>query len=148
MGLPLQDRAGGGPRQAVMPRPSPKAAGPRAWRRTKPPPTTSPSSCTVTSRVSDATYARALELFGEQGIIDLIGINGYYSFLAMMMNVAAHARSIPTTCRRCERFPELMPWPTPRANRIAGWRRCSRRRPARDRRRWRNGTRPIAATSA
>jgi len=41
-----------------------------------------------TRRVSDATYARALEAFGEQGIIDLIGVNGYYSFLAMMMNVA------------------------------------------------------------
>jgi 4-carboxymuconolactone decarboxylase len=38
--------------------------------------------------VSDATYARALELFGEQGIIDLVGLNGYYSMLAMMMNVA------------------------------------------------------------
>ena len=38
--------------------------------------------------VSDATYARALKLFGEQGIVDLIGISGYYSFLAMMMNVA------------------------------------------------------------
>ena len=38
--------------------------------------------------VSDATYARALELFGERGIIDLVGINGYYSMLAMMMNVA------------------------------------------------------------
>jgi 4-carboxymuconolactone decarboxylase len=38
--------------------------------------------------VSDATYARALELFGEQGIIDLTGINGFYSLLAMMMNVA------------------------------------------------------------
>ena len=38
--------------------------------------------------VSDATYARALELFGEQGIIDLIGLNGYYTFNAMMMNVA------------------------------------------------------------
>lgn len=38
--------------------------------------------------VSDATYARALALFGEQGIIDLTGINGYYSLLAMMMNVA------------------------------------------------------------
>ena len=31
---------------------------------------------------------RALEHFGEKGIIDLVGINGYYSFLAMMMNVA------------------------------------------------------------
>jgi 4-carboxymuconolactone decarboxylase len=38
--------------------------------------------------VSDATYARALALFGEQGIVDLTGINGYYSLLAMMMNVA------------------------------------------------------------
>jgi 4-carboxymuconolactone decarboxylase len=38
--------------------------------------------------VSDATYARALALFGEQGVIDLTGLNGYYSLLAMMMNVA------------------------------------------------------------
>jgi 4-carboxymuconolactone decarboxylase len=38
--------------------------------------------------VSDATYARALALFGERGIIDLTGICGYYSFLAMIMNVA------------------------------------------------------------
>ena len=38
--------------------------------------------------VSDATYARALQLFGEQGIVDLIGISGYYTFNAMMMNVA------------------------------------------------------------
>jgi 4-carboxymuconolactone decarboxylase len=41
-----------------------------------------------TRRVSDATYARALKLFGEQGIIDLIGVSGYYTFNAMMMNVA------------------------------------------------------------
>jgi 4-carboxymuconolactone decarboxylase len=38
--------------------------------------------------VSDATYARALKLFGEQGIVDLIGVSGYYTFNAMMMNVA------------------------------------------------------------
>jgi 4-carboxymuconolactone decarboxylase len=38
--------------------------------------------------VSDATYARALKLFGERGVIDLTGISGYYSLLAMMMNVA------------------------------------------------------------
>jgi 4-carboxymuconolactone decarboxylase len=38
--------------------------------------------------VSDATYARALALFGERGVIDLTGICGYYSLLAMMMNVA------------------------------------------------------------
>ena len=32
-----------------------------------------------------------LARFGEQGIVDLIGVNGYYSFLAMMMNVARTA---------------------------------------------------------
>jgi len=39
-------------------------------------------------RVSDATYARAVAAFGEAGVIDLTGIQGYYTFLAMMMNVA------------------------------------------------------------
>jgi 4-carboxymuconolactone decarboxylase len=38
--------------------------------------------------VSDKTYARALEAYGEPGLIDLIGIIGYYGLLAMMMNVA------------------------------------------------------------
>ena len=38
--------------------------------------------------VSDPTYARALKLYGEQGIIDLVGLCGYYSFNAMMMNVS------------------------------------------------------------
>jgi 4-carboxymuconolactone decarboxylase len=38
--------------------------------------------------VSDATYGRAVELFGERGVIDLCGICGYYSTLAMVMNVA------------------------------------------------------------
>jgi 4-carboxymuconolactone decarboxylase len=27
--------------------------------------------------VSDATYARAVNRFGEQGVIDMIGVNGY-----------------------------------------------------------------------
>ena len=36
--------------------------------------------------VSDATYARALGKFGEQGIIDLLGVNGYYTFLSMVLN--------------------------------------------------------------
>ena len=55
-------------------------------------------------RVSDATYARALKQFGEQGVIDLIGVNGYYSFLAMMMNVS---RTEPDTdgVKPLERFP-------------------------------------------
>ena len=39
-------------------------------------------------RVSDRTYADALALFGEQGVVDLMGLNGYYTFLAMVMNTA------------------------------------------------------------
>lgn len=37
-------------------------------------------------RVSDATYRRAVVKFGEQGVIDILGINGYYTFLAIVMN--------------------------------------------------------------
>jgi 4-carboxymuconolactone decarboxylase len=38
--------------------------------------------------VTDATYARMLSKFGETGIIDGAGIVGYYSFLAIMLNIA------------------------------------------------------------
>ena len=38
--------------------------------------------------ISDATYARALKLFGEQGVVDAIGISGYYTMLAMVLNTA------------------------------------------------------------
>jgi 4-carboxymuconolactone decarboxylase len=36
--------------------------------------------------VSDATYARAIAKLGEQGVIDALGITGYYTMLAMVMN--------------------------------------------------------------
>ena len=38
--------------------------------------------------VSDATWAAAVARFGEQGVVDLVGVCGYYSFLAMVMNSA------------------------------------------------------------
>ena len=41
-----------------------------------------------TQGVSDPTYARAVSLFEEKGVIDTIGIMGYYSMLAMVMNTA------------------------------------------------------------
>lgn len=41
--------------------------------------------------VSDPTYAALVALYGEQGAIDLTGINGYYALLAMTMNVARTA---------------------------------------------------------
>lgn len=37
--------------------------------------------------VSDPTYRRVAAMFGEKGVIDLIGIHGYYSLLAMVLNV-------------------------------------------------------------
>jgi len=40
---------------------------------------------------SDATYARLLARFGEQGIIDLASVSGYYPFLAIVLNVARTA---------------------------------------------------------
>ena len=45
----------------------------------------------VNKSVCDATYARAVNKFGEPGVIDLIGISGYYALLAMVMNVARTA---------------------------------------------------------
>ena len=44
--------------------------------------------------VSDATFERIAARFGEQGVVDLAGINGYYTLLAMVMNVA---RTPPAT---------------------------------------------------
>jgi 4-carboxymuconolactone decarboxylase len=41
-----------------------------------------------TKQVSDVTWARAIKVFGEDGAVDLIGICGYYAFLAMVMNAA------------------------------------------------------------
>jgi 4-carboxymuconolactone decarboxylase len=38
--------------------------------------------------VSDATYERGIEQFGEQNLVDLLAIAGYYAMLAMMLNVA------------------------------------------------------------
>jgi 4-carboxymuconolactone decarboxylase len=46
------------------------------------------SELELNQSVTDATYARALKSFGEQGIIDLTGTVGYYTALAMILNVA------------------------------------------------------------
>ena len=39
-------------------------------------------------RVDNATWASALALLGEQGLVDLTGIVGYYTMLSMVMNGA------------------------------------------------------------
>jgi 4-carboxymuconolactone decarboxylase len=38
--------------------------------------------------VSDATYDRAVKKFGEQGVVTMTALNGYYAMLAMVLNVA------------------------------------------------------------
>jgi len=41
-----------------------------------------------TKAVGDATFKAVLDKFGERGVIDLIGVTGYYTMLAMVLNVA------------------------------------------------------------
>jgi len=38
--------------------------------------------------VSDASYGRAIAKFGEQGILDAIGLMGHYSLIGMVLNTA------------------------------------------------------------
>ena len=47
--------------------------------------------CTELQRdreVSDATFAAAKARFGEQGVVDLVGVTGYYTAVAMTLNVS------------------------------------------------------------
>ena len=38
-------------------------------------------------QVSDDTYQKVVSRFGEQGAMDLIAVNGYYTLIAMVLNV-------------------------------------------------------------
>jgi 4-carboxymuconolactone decarboxylase len=58
-----------------------------------------------TKRVSDATYQNAVAKFGEQGVIELLGINGYYTFLAITLN-ATRAGLPAGTAEPLKRFPD------------------------------------------
>ena len=41
-----------------------------------------------THAVSDATYARAVAAFGEQGVVDTVSLMGYYTMISMILNTA------------------------------------------------------------
>jgi len=41
----------------------------------------------ATTRVSDATYREAVETLGERGVVDAVGIVGYYGLVSMTLNV-------------------------------------------------------------
>ena len=38
--------------------------------------------------VADATYAEAIQRFGERGVVDLVGLIGYFTLMSMVLNVA------------------------------------------------------------
>lgn len=62
--------------------------------------------CTEIQRsqtVSDATYAAAVAMWGEQAVVDLVGGIGYYAMLALLMNVAG----TPVTSGRPSTLPTL-----------------------------------------
>jgi 4-carboxymuconolactone decarboxylase len=41
-----------------------------------------------TAGVSDSTYEHAIEQFGEKGVVDLLGIIGYFTTVSLILNVA------------------------------------------------------------
>jgi len=41
-------------------------------------------------RLSDATFNRAVARFGRPAVVDMIGVAGYYTFLAMQLNAAQY----------------------------------------------------------
>ena len=43
----------------------------------------------TTHAVDDALFARAVAALGERGVMDLIGVSGYYTLVSMVLNVAA-----------------------------------------------------------
>jgi 4-carboxymuconolactone decarboxylase len=55
-------------------------------------------------QVSSITFDRVKARFGTKGVVDLVGINGYYTFLAMQMNVARYG--LPAGGEALPRLPE------------------------------------------
>ncbi|HYD94813.1 MAG TPA: carboxymuconolactone decarboxylase family protein [Noviherbaspirillum sp.] len=58
-----------------------------------------------THGVSDVTYERALRRFGERGVIDMVGLIGYFTTVSMVMNVAR------TPPQQGAAAPPLQPFP-------------------------------------
>ncbi len=55
-------------------------------------------------RVSDRTFVRAEQRFGKPAVVDLVGINGYYTLLAMELNAARYP--LPKDGTPLPRLPE------------------------------------------
>lgn len=48
-----------------------------------------------TRQVSDATFAAAKARFGEKGVVDMIGLSGWYSMVSMALNVDQYPAAQP-----------------------------------------------------
>ena len=53
--------------------------------------------------VSDTTYAKAEKRWGKKGAVDIAGISGYYTFLALQLNMAR--QPVPAGAPPLPRFP-------------------------------------------
>jgi 4-carboxymuconolactone decarboxylase len=40
-----------------------------------------------TKNVSDATFKNVVDKFGEKGVVDIVGVMGYYQLVSMLLNV-------------------------------------------------------------
>jgi 4-carboxymuconolactone decarboxylase len=56
-----------------------------------------------TKQISDATFEHAKARFGTRGVVDMTGIVGYYTFLAMQLNAAKY--QIPDDGNKLSRMP-------------------------------------------
>jgi 4-carboxymuconolactone decarboxylase len=54
-------------------------------------------------QVSNSTFERAKARFGAKGVVDMTGIVGYYTLLAMQLNVAQYA--LPKDAKKLPRMP-------------------------------------------
>ena len=54
-------------------------------------------------QVSNATFERAKARFGARGVVDMTGIVGYYTFLAMQLNAAQYPQ--PKDAKKLARMP-------------------------------------------
>ena len=61
------------------------------------------SELLATKGVSDETYGRAVARFGETGVVDIVGMVGYYQLIGLQMNVARTA--VPNGSEPLPRFP-------------------------------------------
>jgi len=60
-------------------------------------------------RMSDRSFERVERRFGQRGVVDLTGIVGYYTFLAMQLNVARYP--VSGQVKGLARLPEPAPAP-------------------------------------